>query len=1141
MKKRFDALGIWCIASVFACAAAAHGGEFYLKNGVTDWSRPSSYCTDAERTVESDKLPGMNDTIYATGETFTFDSSTPAGLASIETISNVYEIITSDGTILDFAIPSGEIGIGCRIRYSRTSPGTARLKSTIAKRGEGTLDLQATGSDGFLYAANLDIKAGALKVAQGTTVNQYFGELRLASGATIWLPCSTSSASQSTFDRIMAEEDSVITNASTRLAGHAVHVTPASGTYDFESYVKGRMCGAVRIWTDGNISLEGTNNTMPTVTTVQGNYGCLHSVEAGERRGVILAASIGMKGEPSSLGTSDAFYGYGAGAGYRYTGLGEIADKNFCFYGTAGGNISAHPFFLDGGPNGGLIHTGTIAPYSDENNPAALRRLWLIGEHTNECVIGGGMNVLGSSGVTYPIYITKSGTGAWRLTGSRDHRGGTAIAEGTLRFDSIAERGKLCSLGRSTILTPDDSRAIANGDYVGYAFVLGGGGSEAIFEYTGEGYGRCTTRPLVLAGNGGHIRASAGPLTFYGISPRDANSTPTLTLDGTASDCNAYNITNGAAGSSIKVVKDGTGSWTLGGNLDIAGGVTVKKGNLVVNAHKTPQYADYKWFRVSIAQIGPSTNNVISIRKICLFNSAGVRQNVGLKVPSSIAAYTNLSAATARTVEAHEIGKGEIWFDRSYAGSMVTYNAGSSDLDALCNNTFSNSEGSDGTFYLKLDVKPLPGSPATWLPVVMHLPDSADPIAKFDIQAYTNDRKAIPARVMVETSHDGNAWEIVYSNVEEGEDLLAQNIPSYNRWISDGTTPAEDKTAVPDAPVLSASGGLTNEYFQWYRLRFAKLGNGGNVLHIRQIGLFDKAGRRVNRGLSLVEGPGTPGETRTILGTMPGPGQVGYGYTGAGHKLKCDDTYIGEIGASFNGVYSGSTAESGRCAFTWYKSDGTSCAPDPSNEDTWIPIVMHLQAPVAVHHFDIQTFHNSSLNNSPVRFMLEGSTDGETWHMLYNNATEGEALSANPTGYNQWLSDQVSASADNRPAGTGWTISAPYAVENPYVQFADGLKAQVLSDGVLSTAGTLEVGELTVDAADAGTIEGFAFAQNGVLNLVNMNGATVLPGTYTGCTGLENIANWTVKVNGHVRKNIRAVVEDGRIRIMMPGISISFR
>ena len=101
MKKCFDALGIWCIASVFACAAAAHGGEFYLKNGVTDWSRPSSYCTDAERTVESDKLPGMNDTIYATGETFTFDSSTPAGLASIETISNVYEIITSDGTILD--------------------------------------------------------------------------------------------------------------------------------------------------------------------------------------------------------------------------------------------------------------------------------------------------------------------------------------------------------------------------------------------------------------------------------------------------------------------------------------------------------------------------------------------------------------------------------------------------------------------------------------------------------------------------------------------------------------------------------------------------------------------------------------------------------------------------------------------------------------------------------------------------------------------------------------------------------------------------------------------------------------------------------------------------------------------------------
>ena len=88
----------------------------------------------------------------------------------------------------------------------------------------------------------------------------------------------------------------------------------------------------------------------------------------------------------------------------------------------------------------------------------------------------------------------------------------------------------------------------------------------------------------------------------------------------------------------------------------------------------------------------------------------------------------------------------------------------------------------------------------------------------------------------------------------------------------------------------------------------------------------------------------------------------------------------------------------------------------------------------------------------------------------------------------------------NRPDGTGWNIGVPYLTENPYEQFANGLKVQVLSDGVLSTTGTLELDELTIDATDAGAIESFAFAQNGVLNLVNVSSSMMLPGTYAGCS-----------------------------------------
>ena len=578
----------------------------------------------------------------------------------------------------------------------------------------------------------------------------------------------------------------------------------------------------------------------------------------------------------------------------------------------------------------------------------------------------------------------------------------------------------------------------------------------------------------------------------------------------------------------------------MGGNLAVDGGIKVKQGSLAINSYTTPQSAGYKWFRVSIAQLGANTNSTLYLRKICLFNSEGVRQNVGLTLPESVSAHTYTAEQETKTVVAADIGKGEIWFDSSYAGKNVLYYKGSSDLDALCNNVFSNGEGSDGTIQVYLSTTPNPAQPSTWLPIVMRLPDSADPIAKFDIQAFSDDRKLLPTRVLIEASHDGIAWDIVYSNVSEEDDILSQPVVSgnYNRWISDGTTPNASKTATAAAPAISSSGGLVREYFSWYRLRLAKLGNGGNYLYIRQIGLFDQVGRRLNAGLEFVEEPGDKNEKRTIVGTMPGPGQVGYGHTGIGHKVKCITDYTGELGNCFDGAFSGN---GGRCNFYWYDSEDNNCSPDPLNENTWIPIVMHLAAPVAVHHFDIEAFYYDSLAHSPVRFMLEGSTDGETWYVLYNNATEGDALSNVPTDYNQWLSDRAYGSANNRPDGTGWNISAPYVTENIFTQFANGLKAQVLSDGVLTASGTVELNELTIDAASVGTIENFSFAQNGVLNLLNVDSTAVLPGAYSGCTGLENVANWAVTVNGRRRLRTRVVAEDGKLKVLLPGVSISFR
>ena len=62
-----------------------------------------------------------------------------------------------------------------------------------------------------------------------------------------------------------------------------------------------------------------------------------------------------------------------------------------------------------------------------------------------------------------------------------------------------------------------------------------------------------------------------------------------------------------------------------------------------------------------------------------------------------------------------------------------------------------------------------------------------------------------------------------------------------------------------------------------------------------------------------------------------------------------------------------------------------------------------------------------------------------------------------------------------------------------------------------------------------------------MLNLLNVNSTMMLPGTYVGCTGLENVANWTLKIGGRVRTRTHVAVVDGRLKVMLPGSVVTIR
>lgn len=98
----------------------------------------------------------------------------------------------------------------------------------------------------------------------------------------------------------------------------------------------------------------------------------------------------------------------------------------------------------------------------------------------------------------------------------------------------------------------------------------------------------------------------------------------------------------------------------------------------------------------------------------------------------------------------------------------------------------------------------------------------------------------------------------------------------------------------------------------------------------------------------------------------------------------------------------------------------------------------------------------------------------------------------------------------------------------------------VASGATLSTTDGVTIKGLSVDMDGAGTISGFAFAEEGVLNVENCQtgGTVVLPGTYENVTGLSNLANWTVFVNGKEAPRRKASVSGGTVTLSGTGMVI---
>ena len=100
----------------------------------------------------------------------------------------------------------------------------------------------------------------------------------------------------------------------------------------------------------------------------------------------------------------------------------------------------------------------------------------------------------------------------------------------------------------------------------------------------------------------------------------------------------------------------------------------------------------------------------------------------------------------------------------------------------------------------------------------------------------------------------------------------------------------------------------------------------------------------------------------------------------------------------------------------------------------------------------------------------------------------------------------------------------------------------VAAGATLKTDAGVEIRSLKVDSSDAGTIEGFTFAQNGTIDVTNPpDNSSFLPGTYVNCSGLENVSGWTLKVDGMANAKCKVIVRNGKLYFAHPGFVLTFR
>ena len=736
----------WAVSVICAFSLGAFAADYTWTGAGAE--SDSSYASPLENPgnySNGDGYPATDDVIVIPADT-DLAITNRVDLDWLKRLSRVKPEAETSRLII--TVPEGEIWTNaCPMSAVNVSAAGSSdfVKGELVKRGDGALVLDAgkklspNGSTVYEFWTGLTAEEGDLMLPQDAeSGNRYYGYVTVDKGARFFTVRSgdSSETAFTTFVRGIFG-DGVITNTHPSVVNQLQTMPSATQR---ASMFSGEIGGAYDMTythynNGGDVYLLGTNNTYGAVTTIMG--------------GRVFAQSFGTEGNPSSLGTYSRIH-FGANSASRlvYLGKGETTDKKFVVYQNASG-----PAYIDAGAHGGLKLTYSVEVGTEQDKT---RTIVFTGSNTTECVLdcylyGRYWNAQHTAFYDQPYYA-KEGSGTWRVTHHVGRRVpcGWAIREGTLRYDSLDEKGVICSLGTATNLTSGTAN-----DMVDYAFCLGStdaSAAPAVFSYSGTNEYSVSTRPAVLVADATFRNESDCSIRFAGVRALTAGL-KTLTLDGdTAATNELADISDG--GGQIGVTKDGDGTWVLGGSQTFTGPVDVKKGTLIVRKIADPKYT---WFRWTITEMHAKTNSsgtVVSVdyphvNSFALLDSSGAWQNANMEFTENAVATLKPGFSTWQNV----------W------GVVCTPQSDTTPTDVP--RIFINTTNYGAWIHPMFGnsyVRPEPDLPYSWPRLVMRLKGGANEVVAHDIMnvwgAGNNPQRCVKGDT-IEGSVDGLHWEEV--------------------------------------------------------------------------------------------------------------------------------------------------------------------------------------------------------------------------------------------------------------------------------------------------------------------------------------------------------------------------------------------